>query len=191
MKATLLRPAALLLAALSTCPAYGQHVIWCAPALHRPLGTAPDACGPGFYWANEHGVFFGPSYYLQPPFGPESGITPVQALYGNCYNPGFGGQSPYGGPNYGYGGPNYGYGQHPYGNYPGQGVAHPGMMATPGAPGALPSPGALPNPGPLPPQAQPPTFVSHPFSRSPRDFFMWNEVQEDALKRYKLPVGVP
>src|SRR5437016_4882380 len=82
MTTTKLWPAALLLAAACACPADAQQIIWVAPALQRPLGVAPDACGPGFYWSNEYGVFYGPCYCLQPPFPPESGVTPDMFLNG-------------------------------------------------------------------------------------------------------------
>jgi hypothetical protein len=34
-------------------------------------------------------------------------------------------------------------------------------------------------------------FPTHPFARSPRDFFMWNEFLEDSVMRQRLPVLVP
>src|SRR6516164_1106828 len=66
-------------------PAYGcpcPPTIWCAPALCRPLGIAPNACGPGFYCPNEWCQWYGPCYWLRPPFPPEQGITPGQAISG-------------------------------------------------------------------------------------------------------------
>src|SRR4051794_39198872 len=100
MKATLLRPAALLVVALSACPAHAQ-VVWCAPALCRPLGVAPNACGPGYYWTNCYGAVYGPAYCLQPPFPPVGGISPFMGAGG--YGPGCYGQN--------------GYGKQPYGNF--------------------------------------------------------------------------
>src|SRR5262249_30177221 len=38
--------------------------------------TAPDACGPGFYSPAPGGGYFGPNYYLRPPFPPFNGIPP-------------------------------------------------------------------------------------------------------------------
>jgi hypothetical protein len=34
-------------------------------------------------------------------------------------------------------------------------------------------------------------FPTHPFARSPRDFFMWTEAQEDLSTRERLPLFVP
>jgi hypothetical protein len=34
-------------------------------------------------------------------------------------------------------------------------------------------------------------FPTHPFARSPRDFFMWTEANEDAISRLRLPALVP
>ena len=48
----------------------------CAPALHQPLGIAPDACGPGFYAAGPYGMVYGPNYYLRPPWPPYLFVPP-------------------------------------------------------------------------------------------------------------------
>lgn len=213
MRATCLWPAALVLAGACAYPASAQHTIWCAPALQRPLGVAPDACGPGFYWANCHGVFYGPSHYLRPPFAPVQGITPDQVV-ANWYG-GQHGAGQHGAGGQGHGGPNQiphaipfgnpyqlfaqqghpGAGPYPGPAYPGA-APYPGMPAHPGhpgmPPGTLPTPPMPPNPGAGPPGPQPPpTFVSHPWTRSPRDFFMWNEVLEDQANRSLLPALVP
>lgn len=75
MRAILSWPAAVLLVSFSACPVFAQ-VIYCSPALHRPLGIAPDACGPGFFLTSPQGVTFGPNYYLRPPWPPENGVRP-------------------------------------------------------------------------------------------------------------------
>jgi hypothetical protein len=36
-----------------------------------------------------------------------------------------------------------------------------------------------------------PAFPSHPYARSPRDFFMWSEAQQDRHTRERRPVFVP
>ncbi len=36
-----------------------------------------------------------------------------------------------------------------------------------------------------------PAFPSHPYARSPRDFFMWRENMEDQLRRTQRPNLVP
>jgi hypothetical protein len=64
-----------------------------------------------------------------------------------------------------------------------------GIQAPPYAQHGVP----LPNPGynpPLPEQ-HPPGFPSHPFARSPRDFFMWSDVMQDRLARAQRPALVP
>jgi hypothetical protein len=37
----------------------------------------------------------------------------------------------------------------------------------------------------------PPTFVTHPYARGPRDFFMFTEVQREKIKLERRPVLVP
>ena len=36
-----------------------------------------------------------------------------------------------------------------------------------------------------------PTFPSHPYVRSPRDFFMWRDNMEDQMRREQRPVLIP
>jgi hypothetical protein len=118
MKATFLWTGTLLLAGVVASLAQAQP---CSPALHTPYPQAPDACGPGFYWACPNGTVYGPNYWLQPPTMP---FTPL-------IQPG----SPSG--------------------YPGQ----PGLGQGPfNGMGMGPRPTAV--------------FPTHPFARSPRDFFM-------------------
>jgi len=50
----------------------------CSPALQRPLGQAPDACGPGFYYIDCYGTLWGPNYCLYPCFPPFQGFVPGQ-----------------------------------------------------------------------------------------------------------------
>lgn len=47
-----------------------------SPVTGRPLGYAPDACGPGFYVLCPDGTTLGPNYYLRPCFQPFQGVTP-------------------------------------------------------------------------------------------------------------------
>jgi len=51
----------------------------------------------------------------------------------------------------------------------------------------FPGSGAQGNNGP----AAFPGFPSHPYARSPRDFFMWSEAQEDLHTRERRPGFVP
>lgn len=107
---------------------------------------------------------------------------------------------------------------HPYAMMPPGGMP-PGMMA-PGmmAPGMMPAPGGMPPlAGLMPPPAgpfdrmdtfdrmerfaAPPAsdlgpkvnviFPSHPYVRSPRDFFMWRENMEDRLSKESRPRLIP
>jgi len=41
-----------------------------SPALHTPLGYAPDACGMCFYTVCYDGTAYGPNYNVYPPFPP-------------------------------------------------------------------------------------------------------------------------
>jgi hypothetical protein len=67
----------------------------------------------------------------------------------------------------------------------------PGQGGAPGA-GGLPPVGSFPmlpgRQGGPPPIA---SFPTHPFARSPRDFFMWTETLEDQAMRARLPVLAP
>jgi hypothetical protein len=85
MKANLPWLAALLYAAAAAASADAQYI---APALHHPLPSAPDACGPGCYWTNPYGTAYGPNYYVQPAFPPVGGVPPPGL------NPGGGGLQP-------------------------------------------------------------------------------------------------
>ena len=70
MKATTPWLGTLLLAFLFVPHAQAQ---WCP----LPIPPAPDACGPGFYCANECGQVYGPNYCVYPPFPPFQGMLPV------------------------------------------------------------------------------------------------------------------
>ncbi len=78
---------------------------------------------------------------------------------------------------------------------PGYALGPMGLPAPGYAPG-LPAPGYtpnLPNVGYEPPAEKPqqPTFLIHPYTRSPRDFFMWGEMQDEQLVRESRPALVP
>src|SRR5438132_2816667 len=85
----------------------------------------------------------------------------------DTFGPGFYAAGPYGmvyGPNY--------YLRPPWSPYP---FPQPSQCG-PGGPGGMPGMG-----GPV-------AFPTHPFARSPRDFFMWTEAQEDLSTRERLPL---
>ncbi|MGF1579030.1 MAG: hypothetical protein ACFCD0_06670 [Gemmataceae bacterium] len=202
MKATVLWCAAILLAGLSTCPAPAQ-VIWCAPALRRPLGVAPDACGPGFYVRNYLGQVYGPSYYLRPCWKPEGGLKPGQPIHPASLMRTKGPPPTYPRPMYTRGPGRYpmpppqGYPQRPGLPYPAQVPRLPGQPTLPTmpTPAALPMYPSPPNPPnrwqPKPRQPATVIFPNHPYARGPRDFFMWSEGYEDPLNRVRLPVIMP
>lgn len=43
---------------------------------YPPIPQAPDMCGPGFYWANNCGMVYGPGYCPRPPYPPFQGMVP-------------------------------------------------------------------------------------------------------------------
>ena len=42
---------------------------------YPPIPQAPDGCGPGFYWANNSGMVYGPGYFVRPPYPPFQGMV--------------------------------------------------------------------------------------------------------------------
>jgi len=74
MKSTMRWAVPLLGVVLTASAAPAQYV---APVTHRPLGYAPDACGPGFYVMCPDGTIIGPNYCLRPPFEPFQGVRPM------------------------------------------------------------------------------------------------------------------
>ena len=68
MKATLVWPAALLLAAMAASLAPAQT--YCSPVFCQPLPQGPDACGPGFFSSYPSGLIYGPNYNVRPPNAP-------------------------------------------------------------------------------------------------------------------------
>lgn len=152
-KATVCGLAALIGAALLALPAQAQMYSY-----HRPVNTyrpgpgnppAPDACGPGSYCTGPCGMVYGPNYCLYPQGCPF--LMPMTRGF-----------------NYkGIPGPNV-FPRLPSGQYA------PGYKPPPGyplPPGYCPppAPGIPPSPGPFQAIA---VFPTHPFARSPRDFFM-------------------
>ncbi len=93
---------------------FAQGYYWATPVFKTPYPTAPDACGPGYYVANQCGAVYGPNYWLLPPFPPYNGPAPPPG----CGNRGpTGPNAPPGGP------PGMGAGcplpgRPPYGVYP-------------------------------------------------------------------------
>jgi hypothetical protein len=152
---------------------------WVHPVTRQPIPPAPDACGPGFYLYNHLGMAYGPSYYLVPPWQPFQGWVPVPdglALMQAKHTGRRGPQLPmppmpaspqYMPPQL----PSFYNGCGPYG----PGMGGPGMGG-PGMGGAGQGQGAYP---------------THPWARSPRDFFMWNEQMEEQNGRDVRPNFVP
>src|SRR5262249_60223854 len=72
---------------------------------------------------------------------------------------------------------------------PGRGPGFGGYAGGGGPPGfspqGYPTPAAGPfGQGPVPP----PSYPTHPYARSPRDYFMWGDLNEDRLARERLPI---
>jgi hypothetical protein len=104
---------------------------------------APDACGPGWYNTVPQGMTYGPNHYLTPSWDPFNGLVP---RYGQPGTPSVGGS--------------------------------PGIPAMPTVPGRFAPNGAYiigapPSNGAGPGLPGSPLFPSHPYVRSPRDFFMY------------------
>jgi hypothetical protein len=59
---------------LFTSVSLGQN--WVTPVLRMPYPQNPDACGPGFYVVNGCGAWYGPNYWIRPPYAPFNGILP-------------------------------------------------------------------------------------------------------------------
>jgi hypothetical protein len=145
---------------LFTSVSFGQT--WISPVTKMPAPQAPDACGPGFYYMNGYGQWYGPSYCLRPPYQPFQGMLPGPT--GQCLQAAQAGIPPWAprapnAPN----APNTPYPPRP--PYPG----NPNVQL----------------PGPA--QQQTGIYPTHPYVRGPRDFFMWNEDMEDTKGRDVRP----
>jgi hypothetical protein len=164
-----------------------QYYNWRTPVLKCPYPQAPDTYNSGFYLVDAYGRCTGPNYYLVPPFSPYNG--PV------CH--------------------------HPRGGAPGQGAPQAGTMPPGGAGQPMPNPFVqMPYPqqfgafgavgqmqpfqqfgqfAPMQPMGWPPhqpavgggAYPTHPFTRSPRDFFLWGEMMEEERARGNRPFPVP
>ncbi|HEY7156233.1 MAG TPA: hypothetical protein VH575_19865 [Gemmataceae bacterium] len=64
---------------------------------YPPIPQAPDMCGPGFYWANNCGMVYGPAYCPRPCYPPFQGMVPGPPPRGGPGGPGGFGAGP-GGP---------------------------------------------------------------------------------------------
>ncbi len=159
---------ALLTAALSASLAIAQYPM-------PPYGPQPPMSPQGPM----------PPFAMQPPQGGYPGYAPqVRWLAPDACGPGYYTWCPDGS----YIGPNY-WLHPPYapfnGILPGGGGMRP--------PAGLPQP-PMPGQAPMAPKFAPKpmvVFPSHPYARSPRDFFMWSEAQEDRLTRERRPSFVP
>lgn len=184
MKATIVRAGAaagtLLVAALSYADPF--------------CGVPHNPCYPPF--SGEVPRFVGPGCKLPPLKGGQGG----QPQQGNGF--GFGP---------GPGGPGFGQGPYPGAMYPtpypgpmmGQMPQQPQMPQMPQLPWQpmMPRSPELPHAGFQPSYPMygwnnqsgeaPLAFPTHPYMRSPRDFFMWREGMEDQLKRETRPALVP
>src|SRR5262249_49514690 len=144
-------------------------VTFITPVFRQPIPSAPDACGPGWYTVCPDGTAFGPNYSVYPPWPPFNGMLP--GPQGKFIMAGRPVQPPIQ--------PQFVMGPH--------GVPMPAPSYAPGAEPRLPNVGYEPPPG----KPQQPVFVSHPYVRSPRDFFMWGEMLEEQRALQRRPPVVP
>lgn len=135
---------------------------WASPVYCRPYLTAPDALGPGFYVVNPYGMVYGPNHYVYPPFWPVGTCSPATCARAVAAPQGPPGTSPM---------------------LPTPAMNQPQMPAFNAQTGKI----EFPNPGP--PNRQ--QYPTHPFVRSPRDYFMWNEALEEQEGRSARPAFVP
>jgi hypothetical protein len=123
----------------------------------QPIPWAPDACGPGYYTWCPDGSYLGPNYCLYPPFPPWNGMVPAMRKQ----------PSPVAFAN-------------AWAAAPAAQRPELQKALVPIAPQTTPPP--KPN-GPPPMMA----FPTHPYARSPRDFFMWGEAQQELHTRQGRP----
>jgi hypothetical protein len=128
-----------------------------------PIPTAPDMMNPGFYVLCPNNVWYGPNYCVTPPFPPFQGSLPGKQ--GQQIEAGR--ASCFSAPNGGPGGAGYA----PY---------FPNYSKMAGYPGYAGRPAPTVN-----------AFPTHPYARSPRDFFMWRENMEEQTARGSRPSFVP
>ncbi len=69
-KATLIGIGVLLVGLCTAAPAKAQY------CYVLPLPQAPDACNGGYYAQNVNGAWYGPNYYVYPPYPPFNGMVP-------------------------------------------------------------------------------------------------------------------
>jgi hypothetical protein len=143
---------------------FGQN--WVTPVLKMPFPQNPDACGPGYYVMNGCGAWYGPNYWIRPPYAPFNGILPGPK--GQCIQAAQAGVPP------------WVYAPNGVPNFPSApNIANPNM--------AYPN---MPNPNMQTPKPGQPTvgiYPTHPYVRSPRDFFMWSDDMHDSRGRDMRP----
>ncbi len=69
-KATLIGIGVLLVGLCTAAPAKAQYCYVLPPP------QAPDACNGGYYAQNSYGAWYGPNYYVYPPYPPFNGMVP-------------------------------------------------------------------------------------------------------------------
>jgi hypothetical protein len=158
---------------LCTSVSFGQN--WVTPVLRMPIPQNPDACGPGFYVVNGCGAWYGPNYWIKPPYAPFNGILP--GPQGQCIQAAQAGVPPWVyAPN---GVPNFPSPQSPNAQFPSN-TQFPNAPSFNGQFPNMPSPNMqTPRPG------QPTTgiYPTHPYVRGPRDWFMWSDEMQDTRGR--------
>jgi hypothetical protein len=138
-----------------------------SPVFRTPFGQNPDACGPGWYNQHQCGMVYGPNYNMIPPWLPFNGMLP--GPQGDCLMCAKSNIAPW---------------------HVQQARAAGLIPGTPAAPG-FPRPPGTPFTPPTPPHPDHPLgpgiYPSHPYVRSPRDFFMFTEVLEDTRGQIARP----
>jgi hypothetical protein len=143
-----------------------QAYYWVTPVTKCPYPQAPDTYNSGFYLVDWCGRVTGPHYYLMPPCPPFNGVLPARGGQGSAPQGMPGSHGPYGA-------------VQPFG--PMQAFQPFGQFQ------AMTPMGAPPHGPPLGGGAYP----VHPFTRSPRDFFMWGDMMEEERARGNRPFPVP
>jgi hypothetical protein len=144
---------------------------WQSPVFRTPFPQNPDACGPGWYNMGHCGMVYGPNYYVVPPWLPFNGMLPgKQGDNLMCAKQGI---PPW---------------------HVAQARAAGMIPGTPAPPQNFPRAPGTPFTPPTPPHPDQPLgpgiYPSHPYVRSPRDFFMFSEVLEDARGQAPRPLIV-
>lgn len=68
---------AAILALGSVSSTANAQTVYLSPVTCQPLGRAPDMMTGGYYVMSPHGCWYGPNYYVYPPWAPWGGALPA------------------------------------------------------------------------------------------------------------------